>query len=534
MATTLVVATVRIQGAEPRSVSVIPRPAKVKIDEGEFVIQPSTRILASKETRNEGALLAEWLAPATGSKIGVNGAADQVQQANSISLRITDDTKHLGAEGYRLQVLNDRVVIEGSTPAGVFYGCQTLRQLLPADIESKEKLDDVAWTIPLVTIEDRPRFLWRGFMLDSGRCFQRLEWIKRYLDLMALYKMNRFHWHLTERVGWKIEIKKYPKLAQSQVFDTGLDRQKLPEGQTVREYYTQEEIRDVVAYATRRHIMVIPEIEMPGHSGTAIAMYPDMMHCYRKDGKWARRSQLLVGRIMCGGNDGTFEFIDGVLSEVAELFPSPWIHIGGDEPHVRVWGECERCQSRIKAEELEGVHGMYNYFMRRVEQIVLSKNKRMYGWEEIGRAGLSKSATIQSWHGLGPGHAAALRGQDVVMSPSSHCYLDSSPGSVTVARCYSFNPLPADLPADKAKHILGLEAPMWCDKWRSWQYRPRPGTLDRLDYQVYPRLIALAEVGWSPQKSREWDDFKVRLKVHGQRLDRLGVKYYRDGAVWGQ
>jgi hexosaminidase len=497
--------------------------------EGEFTIAPETTILVTKETQSEGEYLADLLAPATGHRLAVKESSRRKEQDNCIVFEIDPGKKELGSEGYSLKVAADRVVVVAQKPAGVFYACQTLRQLLPAAIESREKVEDARWTIPRVEIVDVPRFSWRGHMLDTGRVFHSVELLKRYLDLMALHKLNRFHWHLTERVGWRIEIKKYPKLTAHHVFDTDLQGKKASDGSKFREFYTKDEIREIVAYAKARHIVVIPEIEMPGHSRLATECYPDMLACIDlKD----RVPGHLVNRAFCAGNDRAYEFIDGVISEVAELFPGPWIHIGGDEPLMQSWAICSRCQGCIKEKKLKNVHGLYHHFTRRVEKIVADKGKRMMGWEEIGGAGLSARATIQSWHGTGPGRAAALRGQDVVMSPASHCYLDGSHGRVSIERAYSFEPVPTDLTADQAKHVLGIEAPMWMDKWRSWQYRPRPGTTGRLDTQIYPRLTALAEVAWSTKDRRDWDNFKPRLKVHGDRLQMLGVAFYRDRGIW--
>ena len=524
-------ASLQARGAETRTVALIPRPVKMEVLPGEFVLAPGTTILVSRDARTEGEYLAQLLRAATGLRLEVKPLPQQKEHANCVVLRTVSGRKDLGAEGYALKVLNDRVLVDAPAACGVFYACQTLRQLLPAAIEARAEVRGVKWAVPRVQIEDRPRLPWRGLMLDTARCYYSMDWLKRYIDLLAYYKMNRFHWHLTERVGWRIEIKRYPQLTRHGIHTTDPDKKPLPPGRTVREYYTQEEVRRIVAYAQSRHVMVIPEIEMPGHSGAAVGTYPDKMRCVAD--RWSRRSGGLVGRIMCAGNEGTFEFIEGVLSEVAELFPAPWIHIGGDEPHTRVWAECTRCRQRMKAEGLNGAGELYNYFMKRVEKIVASKGKRMYGWEEIGRAGLSKGATIQSWHGTGPGLAAANRGQDVVMSPASHCYLDASNGRTPVSRCYSFEPVPADLAPDKARHVLGLEAPMWMDQWRNWaQYRPRTGTLARVDSQLFPRLIALAEVGWSPKEARDWADFRARLASHGERLRRMGVSYYRDRSVW--
>jgi len=525
-------AAVQGETGPPQAPAVIPRPAKMEVVGGRFALTQRSAILVTEGAANEGQYLARRLIPATGLKLEVMPASRRKEQAGCILLRLAANRKDLGPEGYSLEVGKDRVLVEAPAPAGVFYACQTILQLLPAAKEAEGKAGPAGRSLPQVKIEDRPRFPWRGLMLDTGRCYYYMDWLKRYIDLLAYYKMNRFHWHLTERVGWRIEIKKYPELIRHGVHKTDPDKKPLGKGKTAREYYTQEEIREIIAYAGSRHVMVIPEIEMPGHCGAAVGTYPKQLAC---EGAARRIPGHLVNRIFCAGKDTTFEFIDGVLGEVAGLFPAPWVHIGGDEPIMNAWKVCPKCQARIKAEGLKDVHGLYNYFIRRVEKILAAKGKRLYGWEEVGRAGLSPRATIQSWHGVGPGLAAAKRGQDVVMSPSSHCYLDMSYGRVSVARTYSFEPMPANLPADKGRHILGVEAPMWMDRWRNWaQYRPRTGTLARVDYQVFPRLIALAEVGWSAKERRDWADFSRRLKAHGRRLGKLGVGYYRDPAVWGK
>jgi len=513
-------------------IAVIPRPMKMNVPGGRFVLTRRSRILVTEDTHHAGQYLAQQLAAVAGLKLEVTLASKRKDHTGCILLRTAADTEDLGPEGYSLEVRKDRVLAGAPAPAGVFYACQTFLQLLEPPAGARGAAGEPDLTIPQVKIVDAPRFRWRGLMLDTGRCYYYMDWLKRYIDLLAYYKMNRFHWHLTERVGWRIEIKKYPELTRHGVHKTDPDRKPLPKGKTAREYYTQDEIRQIIAYAKGRHVMVIPEIEMPGHCGAAVGTYPKLLAC---DGVAGRIRGHLVNRIFCAGKDTTFEFLDGVLGEVADLFPAPWIHIGGDEPLMDAWKVCPKCQARIKAEGLKNVHGLYNYFIRRVEKILARKGKRLYGWEEVGRAGLSRGATIQSWHGTGPGLAAAKRGNDVVMSPSSHCYLDMSHRRVSVRRSYSFEPMPPNLPVDQARHILGLEAPMWMDRWRNWaQYRPRTGTLARVDYQVFPRLIALAEVGWSPKARRDWDDFRQRLQAHGKRLEKLGVGYYRDPAVWGK
>ena len=530
MVTRVILALISIAtAAQANPAAVIPRPMKMDVPGGKFALTKQSAILVTTDTRSEGQYLARQLVAAGGGKLDVTPASKRKDLAGCIILRLSADRKDLGAEGYWLEVCRDRAIVEAPAAAGVFYACQTILQLMPPPVEGKK----TSLTIPQVKIADTPRFPWRGLMLDTGRCYYHMGWLKRYIDLLARYKMNRFHWHLTERIGWRIEIKKYPELTRYGVHKTDADKKPLANGKTAREYYTQDEIREIIAYAKSRHVTVIPEIEMPGHCRLAVETYPKRLACEGVKGRL--RGSHLLNRIFCAGKDSTFEFFEGVLGEVSDLFDAPWVHIGGDEPIMDAWKICPKCQARIKTEKLKGVHGLYNYFIKRVEKILAKKGKRLYGWEEVGRAGLTRGATIQSWHGIGPGLAAAKMGNDVVMSPSSHCYLDMSYGRVSVARSYSFEPMPPNLPADKMRHILGVEAPMWMDRWRNWaQYRPRTGTLGRVDHQVFPRLIALAEVGWSPKKLRDWDDFRRRLKAHGERLKKLGVSYYRDPAVWGK
>ena len=515
----VVVTSIQIKAAETKTIAIIPRPMKMEVQAGTFNITPKTTIIVTSGARRIGQYLSELLAPATGFKLKVRKLSQMKRRANCIVLRTVTDKNHLGPEGYELKVLKDRVLIDAPKPAGLFYACQSLRQLLPPAIESKEKVYGVAWTVPRVHIEDKPRFQWRGLMLDSSRYFQPKEFIKRYIDLLAYHKMNRFHWHLTDEQGWRVEIKKYPNLTEFGAWQKARGIEK------VGGFYTQKDIREIVAFAQSRYVTIIPEIEMPGHAQAALASYPQFSCTggpfeVKTGGGRHPEPYRYHGKVnFCPGNDKTFEFLQDVLSEVVELFPAPWLHIGGDECVKDFWKKCPKCQARIKAQGLKDEDELQSYFIKRVENFLLTRNRRLVGWDEILEGGLAPNATVQSWRGVAGGIAAAEQGHDVIMSPTSHCYLDSSNKQTTVVKVYSFEPIPLQLPADKTSHILGLEAAMWT------HLSP---TLFHIDRQVFPRLCALAEVGWSPKDLRQWEDFGERLKLHCSRLFLLGVNYFRE------
>lgn len=492
-------------------ISIIPRPMKMFVAEGAFVLKPDTVILAGAGVNLEASYLAEILAPATGFKLQVKDLSGLSTPPNSIVLKLDTSLQRLGAEGYTLHIDKERINISALKPAGIFYACQTLRQLLPEKIFSKTKVTDVEWAIPCVTIEDKPRFGWRGQLLDCCRHFFSVDTIKRTIDLLALHKMNRLHWHLTEDQGWRLEIKRYPALTEIGAWRINKD------GKRYGGFYTQEEVREIVAYAAARHITVVPEIEMPGHSVAALASYPEL-GCtggpYTVANEWG-----VFEDVYCAGNETVFTFIENVLDEVMMLFPSQYIHIGGDECPKERWKKCPRCQARIKAENLKDEHELQSYFIKRIDAYLTSKGRQLIGWDEILEGGLAPNAIVQSWRGVKGGIAAASQGHDVIMSPTSHCYLDYSYAGIPLEKAYSFEPVPEELTPEQTRHILGLEGNLWSE---------RVPNQDRLDFQVYPRLCALAEVAWSPKELRDWGNFSKRMEVHFRRLDILGVKYGYD------
>lgn len=510
--------------------SIIPQPASIQPGAGVFVLDSSTRIQATAETQAVAQALAAMLRPPTGFDLPLDIVADADQTAaNTIRLA----TSTTGPESYSLAVTPDHIEIHAAGAPGLFYAVQTLRQLLPVEIESSSHVSGVEWAIPAVTIEDQPRFGWRGMHLDVGRHFFPVEFIKKFLDLMALYKLNVFHWHLTEDQGWRIEIKRYPRLTEIGSRRTATpyphDRKQL-DGIPYGGYYTQDEIREVVAYAQARSITVVPEIEMPGHAVAALASYPEL-GCVGENYE-VRTFWGIAEDVFCAGNEDVYTFVENVLSEVLDLFPGEFIHIGGDEcPKVR-WQECPKCQAMIQREGLANEHELQSYFIRRVETFLNAHGRRLIGWDEILEGGLAPNATVMSWRGSKGGIEAAAAGHDVVMSPNTHCYFDyfqsedreNEPpaigGYLPLEHVYMFDPTEG-IPADKAKHVLGGQGNVWTE------YLP---TSELVEYMAYPRACALAERLWSPAADADYDDFLRRLESHLQRLDRMGVNYRQQRA----
>lgn len=516
-----------IEDKKMNVISVIPRPAKIKLTEGVFTITPETTIIVNNDTRSVGQYLARLLAPAAGSSLEIKESSASKAKANCIVMLIDSSLDHLGPEGYQLKVARDKILVNATSPAGIFYACQTFRQLLPAAIEDKNKIQGIALTIPCVEIEDKPRYQWRGMHLDVCRHFFSKDFVKRYIDMLALHKMNRFHWHLTEDQGWRIEIKKYPKLTQISAWRKG------ESGSKYGGFYTPDDIRQIVEYAKQQFITVVPEIEMPGHSVAALAAYPQFSCSggpFEVETRWGGFRD-----VYCAGNDATFEFLQDVLCEVIDLFPSQYLHIGGDECLKDAWKNCPKCQARIKAEGLKDEYELQSYFIKRISKFLKSKNKKLIGWDEILEGGLAEDAIVMSWRGTEGGITAARGGHDVVMSPTTHCYFDhyqadpnTQPkawgGLTTLEKVYSFEPTPPELTSEQAKHIIGAQANVWTEYIE---------TEDYLEYMVFPRMCALAEVVWSPKELRDWDDFKERLKAHSRRLDELDINFYRTPSIWG-
>ena len=491
--------------------SILPKPLDMRITAAVFPLFPSTRIMVDngQEAENLGQYLSQEIRNSTGLILPVSaGASDAPETKPCIVLTTSKFKKELGPEGYELSVKPGGVRLRAMTCQGLFHGIQTIRQLLPPAAAGSDWTEPspASFNLPCVQVEDTPRFPWRGLNLDCGRHFMSKDFIKRYIDLLAMFKMNRFHWHLTEDQGWRIEIKKYPNLTQKGAW------RKLEDGTSYGGFYTQADVREIVAYAASRYIMVVPEIEMPGHSAAALAAYPELSCAggpFEVQNYWGIHAD-----VFCAGSDRTFEFLQDVLSEVVDLFPSPYIHIGGDECPKDRWKACPRCQARIKAERLKGESELQSYFIKRIERFLQSKNRRLVGWDEILEGGLPPRATVQSWRGFEGAVAAAKSGHDTIVSPTRYTYFDYKLQKTDLGKVYEFEPVPEGLGPAAAQHILGGECNMWTE------YAPQ----ETVDGKLFPRMLALAERLWSPKTARNFAEFESRTWKQSDRLRTMGVQ----------
>jgi hexosaminidase len=521
-----IVLVAQVTLGQARQPAVLPQPAIQSVSDGVFVLKPETSIISDKANQRSAKMLAQWLSPSTGYALKVKVGEDA---DNTISLKLDSTLTRLGNEGYLLDVTPQRVTIRAPHEAGIFYGVQTLRQLFPPAVFARVKSSAV-WELPAVHIEDQPRFGWRGAMLDVSRHFMPREFVLQFIDLLALHKLNTFHWHLTDDQGWRIEIKKYPRLTQVGAWrkqtrlgherrsQHGFDKQ--PHGG----FYTQREIREVVEYARQRHITVVPEIEMPGHAQAAIAAYPDLGVKGEPLEVWTRWG---INANIFNPNEKTILFMQDVLDEVVKLFPSTFVHVGGDEAIKDQWKASPQVQVRLKELSLKDEHELQSYFISRMDKFLTSKGRRLIGWDEILEGGLAPGATVMSWRGVKGGITAAKSGHDVVMAPTTHTYLDyyqsQDPGELPaigghlpLETVYSFEPIPEELSRDEARHVLGAQAQIWTE------YLPTPG---HVEYMAFPRLIALSEVTWSGKERKNYADFLTRLSVHEERLTLLNVNF---------
>ncbi|MGZ8866699.1 MAG: beta-N-acetylhexosaminidase [Thermoanaerobaculia bacterium] len=507
-------------------ISIIPQPVSVQPGEGSFTLKADTRIIADAGSQNTALQLARFVAPATGYTLDVSTGK---MADNAINLALDSTLTRLGNEGYLLEVTPRRVTIRAPKEAGLFYGVQSLRQLLPPVIFAAAPQKDVMWTAPAVRIEDQPRFQWRGAMLDVCRHFAPKDFVLRFIDLLSVHKLNTFHWHLTDDQGWRIEIKKYPRLTEVGGWrrHTRLGHERNPKGFDRKPhggFYTQDEIREVVEYARQRHITVVPEIEMPGHAQAAIAAYPELGVTGEKLEVWPRWG---VNANIFNPNEKTILFLQDVLTEVLGLFPGPFVHIGGDEAIKDQWKASPEVQARIRELGLKDEHEMQSYVVRRMDKFLADRGRRLIGWDEILEGGLAPGATVMSWRGVQGGITAAKAGHDVVMAPTTHVYLDYAlsqvPGELPniggilpLEKVYSFEPVPAALTAEEARHVLGAQGNIWTE------YMQSPG---HVEYMAFPRLTAISEVTWSPAARKNYEDFLTRMRVHQNRYRALDLNF---------
>ncbi|MGZ3956913.1 MAG: glycoside hydrolase family 20 protein [Flavisolibacter sp.] len=509
-----------------QQVNIIPQPVSLQLKEGSFIIDNNTTLKinpTSPDLRAAAAFFNAYFKSITGRNLPVNTI-----KKKSMEFRLSRIAE-IGEEGYLLNVSPTTVLIRANTKAGILYGLPSLFQTLPA-VRTNAVLK-----IPSMDIKDYPRFKWRGMHLDVSRHFFSPALVKEYIDLMASYKINTFHWHLVDDQGWRIEIKKYPNLTGTgawRVDHTEMvwgTRPQAKEGEAASYggYYTQDQIKEIVQYAQERNITIVPEIEMPGHSAAAIASYPYLSCSQLPQLPMTGGNYTNISSNYCAGNDSVFLFLQDVLTEVMHLFPSTYIHVGGDEVDKTAWKSCPRCQARIQAEGLKNEEELQSYFIKRIEKFLISKHRKMIGWDEILEGGLAPEATVMSWRGESGGIEAAKMNHDVVMTPGTPVYFDHYQGDPateplaiggfnTLKKVYGYEPVPGELNEEQAKHVLGAQANLWTEYIT---------TAEQVEYMVLPRMLALAEVVWSPKETRNWNSFNERLQSQYRAFDQKGLHY---------
>jgi hexosaminidase len=515
-------------GQAGKTISMIPLPVSIEQRDGSFLITPSTCVVAQGPAATEAAKLIDALTPAMGYRLKLvqdsSAAKGDIQLKSEPLLQ-----ERLGQEGYELEATADAVVIRAAAPAGLSYGVQTLRELLPVTVFSKQKVDGVQWTVPCVHITDYPRFKWRGLLIDPARHFIPVQDVEQCIDVMALHKLNRLQIHLTDDQGWRIEIKKYPQLVRT---GAGMDFTTIilggkTDGRRPGGFYTQDDIRHLVRYAAERYVTIVPEIEMPAHTGAAIVsypqigLYPQRLNALPLEKRWTAHEGVLAPRPQ------TVAFMQDVLTEVLDLFPSRYIHIGGDEANIGHWKKSEEMQSLIRELKLKDEAELHSWFIRQMDAFLTSHGRQLVGWDEILQGGLAPGAVVMSWRGEAGGITAAQAGHDVVMAPTSHTYFDyyqgpsqTEPkaigGDLRLEKVYQYEPIPGAIHSDQARHVLGGQAQLWGEYIGNQKHRL---------YMTYPRAAALSEVLWSPRESRNYDLFLTRLSTHLARLKALEVNY---------
>ena len=467
--------------------TIIPKPVKMILNEGFYNWSSNAQIISDSLFVSEKKYFQKLF------------SIQDVKEKNTVYFK---KNNLLLKEEYFLKILENQIIIEASSPNGIMHGIQSLRQIVPIN----ENISSKKISINCLEIHDFPRFKWRGLLLDCCRHFMQKDFVKRYIDLLAFHKMNILHWHLTEDQGWRIEIEKYPKLTEIGAWRENKD------GEKYGGFYTKKDIREIVLYAENRGIEIVPEIELPGHSVAAIASYPHLSctgDSIKVETDWG-----VFKDIYCAGNDSVFTFLEDVLEEVIELFPSKYIHIGGDEAPKYHWENCSKCQKRIINNNLKGEHELQSYFIKRISDFLKTKNKVLIGWDEIIEGGIPENAIIQSWRGMEGGIVAAKNQNQAIMSPTSHCYFDYDLDAINLEKVYSFEPIPKELSQSESKFIIGGECNMWSER----------APQELIDSKVFPRILAMSEVLWS-EKEKDYTGFSNRVEKHYPKLDRLGVNY---------
>ncbi|WP_071597007.1 beta-N-acetylhexosaminidase [Niabella aurantiaca] len=518
-----------IKAGNPNGISIIPQPSSISVTSGSFVLEPSVSIYTTSKDEDLQSTI-KWFRDKVAAATGI--VLKQAKGSKSIGIQITGPSNALGEEGYKLEVLPAKINISASASSGVFYALQTLLQLLPPDIESPSLQQNIPWVIPCVEITDSPRFKYRGMMLDVSRHFFTKEEVKRYIDEMARYKFNILHWHLNDDEGWRIEIKGLPKLTSVgawRVKRTGHWGTFIPrlqgEEPTYGGYYTQDDVKEIIAYAKKKFVTIIPEIDVPGHGLSLIASYPDLSCTQLPYGvNEGRKFYTRDDNALCIGNDTVFSVLNTIFSEVAQLFPSEYIHVGGDEAYKGFWRKCPKCQRRIKEEGLKDEDGLQSYFIKRVSTLLASKGKRLIGWDEILQGGIAPNAIVMSYRGMDGGIEAAKMKHEVIMTPASRTYLNFYQGETIVeppageAMCrmrdsYTYDPVPVGVDPE---FVLGGQGCLWSEHIPTYRH---------LQYLMWPRGMALSEVYWSKPGNKDWKHFINKVEHHFLRLNAAGIKY---------
>ncbi|MCL3781078.1 beta-N-acetylhexosaminidase [Prolixibacteraceae bacterium JC049] len=512
-------------------VILIPQPQKVELGTSSFTFSKKTTFICDKEFAPIAQQLIAKFKVAGNFTPTIKNTGETTK--NSVVFQLN---KQLQNEAYTLSVSEEQIIVEAAKYAGFFNAVQTIRQLLPEQIESTTYAKNVDWWIPTIQISDNPRFKWRGFMQDVSRHFMPKKYILSLIDYLSLHKINKLHLHLVDDQGWRIEIKKYPKLTEvgawrvdheDKAWD-GRPKQKPGEKATYGGFYTQDDLKEMIAYAQARNITIIPEIEMPAHTTCSLAAYPEYScsggpFTVPTGGLWP------ITDIYCAGNDATFTFLEDILTEVMALFPSQYIHIGGDEATKTEWEKCPKCRKRVRTEKLKNVEELQSYFIKRIEKFINSKGRTLIGWDEILEGGLAPQATVMSWRGYKGGIEAAEQGHDVVMTPGSPCYFDHYQGAMDqepeawggfnpISKVYQFDPVHKSMSAEAAKHVLGGQANLWTEKV--------PGPKHAM-YMSFPRIAALAEAVWTEKANKDWNRFSTNIRKFLQRYDIMGISYAR-------
>jgi hexosaminidase len=515
-------------------VNIIPAPLSLDVKKGNFLLDPNIAIVIGgsyNEVVSVGTLLSGRIQQATGYNIKIVRQAAKTSKAIFLTVNSTNDAS-MGTEGYTMSVEPAKITIRANKPAGLFYGVQSLMQLLPPEIESTSVVKDKKWSIQCVDITDNPRFKWRGLMLDVSRHFFSKEFVKRYIDEMVKYKFNVFHWHLSDDHGWRVEIKGLPELTSVgawRVPRTGkrgtFDPAEPGETATYGGYYTQDEIREIVKYAEERHVTILPEIDVPGHSLSLISAYPNVSCTGEHYNVNPLTKFKREDNVVCVANDSTWKLLEIIYTQIAQLFPGKYIHTGGDEAYKGYWKECPKDQALMKSKGIKTPEELQSHFEKRLEQLIMSKGKRMIGWDEILEGGLAPEATVMSWRGTEGGIKAAKMGHDVIMSSQYDAYLDLYQGDPIVEpftygycrmkTCYEFEPVAAGV---DPKYILGGQANLWTEAVPTERHA---------EYMTWPRALAISEVYWSPKEKRNWPDFAKRMEWRLNYLDAAKVKYAR-------